>query len=99
MSGITQASPAVITTSAAHNFNTGDKVKFDGILGMVELNTGVYYYARVLTVDTFEIYADNDSNNSLIQLTTQHMQVNAQQKRLVDLEMIINQENTLLLKI
>jgi hypothetical protein len=60
VSGITQASPAVITTSAAHNFNTGDKVKFDAILGMVELNTGVYYYARVLTVDTFEIYADND---------------------------------------
>ena len=58
VTGITQASPAVITTSAAHNFNTGDKVKFDAILGMVELNTGVYYYVNVLTVDTFSIYAD-----------------------------------------
>ena len=55
---ITKASPAVITTDGAHNFNTRDKVKFDQILGMVELNTGVYYYAKVLTTDTFEIYKD-----------------------------------------
>ena len=60
VSGITQASPAVITTSAAHGFNTGDKVKFDNILGMVELNTGVFYYVNVLTTDTFQIYADNE---------------------------------------
>ena len=58
VTGITQATTAVITTSAAHNFNTNDKVKFDGILGMVELNTGVFYYVKVLTTDTFEIYAD-----------------------------------------
>ena len=60
VSAITKASPAVITTDAAHNFNTGDKVKFDQILGMIELNTGVFYYAKVLTTDTFEIYADNE---------------------------------------
>ena len=41
INAITQASPAVITTSAAHNFSTNDKVTFTGILGMVELNTGV----------------------------------------------------------
>ena len=55
---ITKASPAVITTDGVHNFNTRDKVKFDGILGMVELNTGVFYYVKVLTTDTFEIYSD-----------------------------------------
>ena len=60
VTGITQATTAVITTSAAHNFNTNDRVKFDGILGMVELNTGVYYYVNVLTTDTFGIYADVD---------------------------------------
>ena len=60
VTAITKASTAVITTSAAHNFNTRDKVKFDGILGMVELNSGVFYYVNVLTVDTFEIYADYD---------------------------------------
>jgi hypothetical protein len=57
VTAITKASPAVVT-AVAHNYNTNDKVKFDGILGMVELNTGVYYYVKVLTVDTFEIYAD-----------------------------------------
>ena len=60
VSAITKASPVVVTTSAAHNFNTHDKVKFDGILGMIELNTGVFYYVKVLTVDTFELYADYD---------------------------------------
>jgi hypothetical protein len=60
VSAITQASPAVITTTAAHNFNTNDKVKFDGIIGMTDLNSGVFYYVKVLTTDTFEIYADYD---------------------------------------
>ena len=58
ISGITQASPAVVTTQSAHNFNTGEKVKFDLILGMTELNTGVFYYLKTLTTDTFEIYHD-----------------------------------------
>ena len=60
VNAITQASPAVITTTAAHNFNTNDKVKFSGIIGMTDLNSGVFYYVKVLTTDTFEIYADYD---------------------------------------
>ena len=60
VNAITQASPAVITTSAAHNFSTNDKVTFTGILGMVELNTGVRYYVKVLNTTSFEIYADED---------------------------------------
>ena len=58
VSGVTQASPAVVTTSAAHNFNNNDKVVFTDVGGMIELNTGVYYYVKVLTTDTFEIYRD-----------------------------------------
>ena len=60
VNAITQASPAVITTSAAHNFSTNDKVTFTGILGMIELNTGVRYYVKVLNTTSFEIYADED---------------------------------------
>ena len=48
----------MITTSAAHNFNNNDKVVFTDVGGMIELNTGVYYYVKVLTTDTFEIYRD-----------------------------------------
>ena len=58
VSGVTQANPAVVTTSAAHNFNNNDKVVFTDVGGMIELNTGVYYYVKVLTTDTFEIYKD-----------------------------------------
>ena len=58
VSGVTQASPGVVTTSAAHNFNNNDKVVFNDVGGMIEINTGVYYYVKVLTTDTFEIYKD-----------------------------------------
>ena len=58
VSGATQANPCVITTSAAHNFNDNDKVVFTDVGGMIELNTGVYYYIKVLTTDTFEVYSD-----------------------------------------
>ena len=64
VTAITKASPAVVT-AVGHNYNTNDKVKFDGILGMVELNTGVYYYVKVLTVDTFEIYADYEMTTAI----------------------------------
>ena len=31
---------------------------FNDVGGMIEINTGVYYYVKVLTTDTFEIYKD-----------------------------------------
>ena len=58
VSDVTQANPGVVTTSANHNFNNNDKVVFVDIGGMAELNTGVYYYVKVLTPTTFEIYKD-----------------------------------------
>ena len=60
VNAITQASPAVVTTSAAHNFSSGDRVTLTGILGMIELNTGVRYYAKVLNTTSFELYADEN---------------------------------------
>ena len=60
VNAITQASPAVVTTSAAHNFSSGARVTLTGILGMTELNTGVRYYAKVLDTTSFELYADEN---------------------------------------
>ena len=60
VTGITQAGPAVVTTQAAHNFSTGDRVKFTGIVGMIELNTAVFYYVKTINATTFYLFADND---------------------------------------
>jgi len=38
ISGITQANPAVVTTSAAHGLSTGDFVRIDDVVGMIEVN-------------------------------------------------------------
>jgi hypothetical protein len=42
ITGATQADPVVITTSAAHNYNTGDKVFIDSVVGMTEINGRVF---------------------------------------------------------
>lgn len=38
ITGVTQADPAVVTTSAAHGLGYGDEIFIDGIVGMTELN-------------------------------------------------------------
>ena len=61
VNAIHQASPAVITTSMHTTLAQMIKLLSAGIGGMVELNTGVRYYVKVLnTTDPFEIYADED---------------------------------------
>ena len=57
ISGATQATPGVITTTAGHNFTNGAKVTITNVVGMVELN-GNDYYANVLTSTTFSLYSD-----------------------------------------
>lgn len=54
VSGITQANPAVVTTSAAHNFTEGQEVRLSGIGGMTEIIGGCYIAANV-TSTTFEV--------------------------------------------
>ena len=49
ISGITQASPGVVTTSSAHGFSNGDKVRFDLIKGMTDLNGNKYIVANSTT--------------------------------------------------
>lgn len=38
VSGVTQANPVVVTTSASHGFSTGDEVEIQSVVGMTELN-------------------------------------------------------------
>ncbi len=54
ISGITQASPGVVTTSAAHNISDGDLVYFSGISGMTELN-GQFVQATSASGTTFTL--------------------------------------------
>lgn len=54
ITGITQANPAVVTTSAAHNFNNGDKIYIENVVGMTEVNDVEFTIANV-TSTTFEL--------------------------------------------
>jgi hypothetical protein len=63
ITGITQANPGVITTSASHGYSNGDQVYLTEIGGMTELNNNTQYYTVAnKTATTFEIQ-DNDGNN------------------------------------
>lgn len=64
ISGATAASPVVITTSAAHGFTTGDRIRITKVLGMTELNdiSRNPYKITVLTTTTFSLQ-DLDGNN------------------------------------
>ena len=62
ITAITQADPAVITTSVAHNFKNGDKVKFLGVGGMTEIN-GLQKFVGGVTSNSFEIYEDSGLSN------------------------------------
>lgn len=59
ITGITQASPGVIT-SVGHGFSNGDEVYIDTIVGMTELN-GSFYLVANKTANTFEL-TDIDGN-------------------------------------
>lgn len=54
ISGITEANPAVVTTSANHNLATGDAVLIYGTTGMYQIS-GVVYTVTVISPTTFSI--------------------------------------------
>lgn len=54
ISGATQANPVVITTSSAHGLSNGDTVYIAGVVGMTEINDGMFTVANV-TSTTFEL--------------------------------------------
>ncbi len=60
VTGITQASPGVVTTSINHGFSTGQVINIAGVVGMTEVNN-VPLTITVLTETTFSIGVDTTS--------------------------------------
>lgn len=54
ITGITQADPAVVTTSAAHGYSNGDEVQLATVVGMTEVNVRNFKVNNV-TGTTFEL--------------------------------------------
>lgn len=54
ITGITQANPAVVTTSAAHTFANGETITPSGVVGMTQVNGNAYVIGNV-TSNTFEL--------------------------------------------
>jgi hypothetical protein len=51
---ITQADPAVVTTTAAHGLSNGDRIRIRDVIGMTEVNNNTYLIANV-TATTLEL--------------------------------------------
>lgn len=60
VTGITQANPAVVTTSAAHGFSTGNTIGMAGVVGMTEVN-GRNFVITELTLTTFELNGEDST--------------------------------------
>ena len=60
VAGITQANPAVVTTSLAHGFTTGDVVTLTGVGGMTEVNDRSF----VITVTGGLLFELNDEDST-----------------------------------
>lgn len=60
ITAITKANPAVVT-DATHGLTTGDVIKITGVVGMTELNDGIYVVS-VLTADTFSLLGVDSTN-------------------------------------
>lgn len=60
INAITNANPGAITTTAAHNLSTGDKIFIYGVLGMPQVNN-VEYTITVTGATTFTIGVDTSA--------------------------------------
>lgn len=59
VTAITKANPAVVT-STSHGFSNGNTVKFNGVLGMTQVN-GITYTVANVTANTFELSGINST--------------------------------------
>lgn len=63
ITGITKASPAVVTYSGTDHFTAGDTVRITGVVGMVEVNNLEFVVGTVNTgANTFELRGINSTN-------------------------------------
>lgn len=69
ITGVTNANPGVVTTSAAHGYVAGDKVVIDDITGMSQLN-GNTYTVGTTTSTTFQLKDSNNANVDTSAYTT-----------------------------
>jgi len=60
ITGITQANPAVVTTSGSHGLSNGDVVIIQSVTGMTEVNNNKYVVANK-TATTFELQNEDSS--------------------------------------
>jgi len=60
ITGITQANPAVVTTSGAHGFVTGNVIDIAAVVGMTEVN-GRSFRLTVLSTTTFELDGEDST--------------------------------------
>ena len=55
VTAVTQANPGAVTTGAAHLLVTGDRVRFAGVVGMVELNANTVFAVTTVNATSFQI--------------------------------------------
>lgn len=55
ITGVTQANPAVVTTSTAHELEYGDEIQIDSVVGMTELNGRRFLVLSAPTTTTIEL--------------------------------------------
>jgi hypothetical protein len=60
ITGVTNANPAVVTTSAAHSFSNNDRVTITSVVGMTELNGRAFFVDNV-TSTTFELVGEDST--------------------------------------
>jgi Flp pilus assembly protein TadG len=64
ISGVTKASPAVVTTSTAHGLVAGEGVYIKGVVGMTTLNNKVFTVGTVPSTTTFTLSGVNSTSYS-----------------------------------
>ena len=55
VTAVTEANPGAVTTGTAHGLVTGDRVRFAGVVGMVELNVNTVFAVTKVNATSFTI--------------------------------------------
>ena len=58
VTAVTEANPGAVTTGTAHGLVTGDRVRFAGVVGMVELNANTVFAVTTVDATHFTIGVD-----------------------------------------
>jgi len=58
VTAVTEADPGAVTTGVVHGLETGDRVRFAGVVGMVELNANTVFAVTKVNTTSFTIGVD-----------------------------------------